>query len=381
MYRERKEKLGILNYLIYALIILIVLIIIIVIIVKANSHKKVEKKPVELELYSEEQLENMETDHGEIAALNMANFKFAAIDYYADRLGNEKVDMTLTLQDLYDKHLLDALEVDGAKCDAENSNVEVFKKSKEYRLEFTLVCVDTTKLTTYVGKYDYCKNSDTCEKKVEKRKENSKKEETSNPTPTTQETQETQKTKVEPTSGKYMFYEYVLTPSSKIGKYSKWSNWDTKEVVKDIYKELETKEETETKTEGCNETKEEQYISGYNTETYISGYTAKKYQIGTKKVQIGTRQKKVNGKVVNEPIYKDQPIYTTKEEPVYATKKTPIYSTRTVKVDNCQSVKKYYRYRTFSYNKGINYIKYSVSSDDENLLNKGYTKTGNTKEF
>ena len=371
MYKERKEKLGILNYLVYGLILLIFLLIIIVIIVKLNSHKKVEKKPVEMELYSEAQLETIEKDQSEVLALNMANFKFAAIDYYADRLGNEKVDMTLTLQDFYDKHLIETLEIDGAKCDSENSNVEVFKKNKEYRLEFTLICVDTAKLTTYVGKYEYCKNSDKCEKKVEKKKRTT--EEPVNPS--------TVETPATPTGDADIFYEYVLTPSTKIGKYSAWSNWDKNEVVKDIYKEVETKEETETKTTGCKETKEETYISGYNTETYISGYTSKKYQIGTKKVQIGTRQKKVNGKIVNEPIYKDQPIYATKEEPVYATKKTPIYSTRTVTVDNCTNVTKYYRYRTFTYNKGINYIKYSTSENDENLLNKGYTKTGNKKEF
>ena len=35
----------------------------------------------------------------------------------------------------------------------------------------------------------------------------------------------------------------------------------------------------------------------------------------------------------------------------------------------------------FTYKKGINYIKYSISDNDSNLLNSGYTKTGNTKEF
>lgn len=371
MYKERKEKLGILNYLVYALILLIILIVAIIIIAKLTTKKKVVTKKVELELYSEKALEEIEQSKGEMLALNMANFKFAALDYYTDRLGLEKVDMTLTLQELYDKHLLETLEVEGTKCDSEKSNVEVFKKSKEYRLEFKLVCGDEVNLTTYLGKYEYCKNSDICEKKVEV-KETEK-------VATKEEKKEDQK--IENTDTVDNFYEYVLTPNDKIGKYSAWSNWDKKEVTKDLYTEVEIKEESETKTGDCKQTKEETYISGYNTETYISGYTSKKYQVGTKKVQVGTKQIKVNGKVVNQPIYEDQPIYQTKEEPVYATKQTPIYATRQVEVDNCVSTVKYYRYRTFKYNKGINYTKYSISDNDQNLLNKGYIKTGNIKQF
>ena len=385
MYNERKEKLGIWNYLVYGFIVLLILIIVFVIIAK-NGKKKTYEKPKEMVLYSESQLNNIESNYSEAMAANMASFKYNVIDYYKDKLGNEKVDMVLTLQDFYDKHFIEELVIDDTKCDSENSKVEVTKKSGEYKLDFTLVCgEDKAIMDTYLGKYDYCKNSDICEKKVEK----VEKENPSTVNPTNEEP--TNPTTVEPTpvtpqvnpdtNTKYTFYEYALTPSEQVGKYSDWSNWSKDVVEKSLMVDVEVKDETETKTEGCTETKEESYISGYNTETYIAGYVTKKYQVGTKKVQVGTKQVKRNGKIVTEPVYEEQPIYQTKEEPVYKTKQTPIYSTREVTVDNCTSTVKYYRYRKFTYNKGVNYIKYSISDNDVALLKSGYTKTGNTKEY
>lgn len=384
MYNERKDKLGVANYLVYFLIAVIIIIIIIIIVLKSASGKK-EEQPKELILYSEEQLEQIEVDYSESFASNMANFKYNVIDYYKDKLGNEKVDMILTLQDLYDKHFIEELSVGDIKCDGENSKVEVTKKSGEYRLDFTLVCEKSVTLYTYLGKYDYCEDNTICEKKIEKKNEEGKKNNGDDePVPPSNEPETNEppnEQPIETTKSNYTFYEYTLTPSEQVGSYSDWSDWGTKEIVKSLMMEVETKEETQTKTEGCTETKEETYISGYNTETYISGYTTKKYKVGTKKVQIGTKQVTVNGKVVNQPVYTEEPIYQTKKEPVYATKKVPIYSTRTVTVDNCTDVIKYYRSRNFSYKKGINYIKYSTSDNDQYLLEKGYVKTGNTKEF
>ena len=371
MYNERKEKLGIFNYLVYGFIILLLLIIVFVIIFKSGK-KKVQEKPKEMVLYSEEQLNNIEANYNEALAANMASFKYNAIDYYKDKLGNENVDMSLTLQDFYDKHFIEELQIDDTKCDSKNSNVKVTKINGEYRLDFVLVCGDNNaSLDTYLGKYDYCKNSNICEKKVEKKSSNPS---TVEPNPSTVEPNQK-------SDNKYIFYEYTLTPSNEVGSYSEWTSWGKEPISKSLMVDVEVKEETETKTEGCSETKEETYISGYNTETYIAGYVTKKYQVGTSKVQTGTRMIKKNGKLVNEPVYEEQPIYQTKEEPVYKTKETPIYSTRQVTVDNCVSTVKYYRSRKFTYKKGLNYIKYSISNDDSILLNSGYIKTGNTKEL
>ncbi len=384
MYKERKEKLGILNYLVYGFIILLILIIIIII-MAGKSKKKAQEKPKEMILYSEEQLNKIESDFSETMAANMASFKYNAIDYYKDKLGNEKVDMVLTLQDFYDKHFIEELKVDDTKCDSTNSKVEVTKKSGEYKLDFTLVCGDAkATMDTYLGKYDYCKNSDICEKKIEKKEEKPTNPSTIkpiNPSTINPSTVNPTPSPAPNTNNKFTFYEYALTPSNEVGTYSDWSSWGKQEIASSLMVDVEIKDETETKTEGCTETKEETYVSGYNTETYIAGYITKKYQVGTGKVQTGTKQVKKNGKVVNVPIYEDRPIYQTKEEPVYKTKETPIYSTRQVVVDNCTSTGKYYRSRKCTYKKGINYIKYSISDNDSNLLNSGYTKTGNTKEF
>ena len=404
MYSERKEKLGIWNYLVYIFLILLILIIVFIIIFKGNK-KKVKEKPKEMVLYSEEQLNKIESDYSEDLAANMASFKYNVIEYYKDKLGNEKVDMILTLQDFYDKHFIEELSVGENKCDGENSKVEVTKKSGEYKFDFTLICgEDKALMDTYLGKYSYCKNDDICEKKIEKKpKKESDNAENSdysdkNKTNELQEDDKEIETKdnnddsesnksdsdnknIKKAGGKYTFYEYSLTPSNQTGNYTEWSDWSKDIVDSSLMVDVETKEETETKTSDCNETKEESYISSYNTETYISGYITKKYQVGIKKVQTGTKQVKIRGKIVNQPIYEEQPIYQTKEEPVYKTKQTPVYSTRQVTVDNCTSVVKYYRYRKFTYKKGINYIKYSISDNDQFLLNSGYTKTGNTKEF
>lgn len=164
MYNERKEKLGFWNYLVYGFIVLLILIIVFVIMAKSGKKKTVEK-PKELVLYSENQLNSIESNYSEAMAANMASFKYNAIDYYKDKLGNEKVEMVLTLQDFYDKHFIEELVIDDTKCDSENSKVEVTKKSGEYKLDFTLVCgEDKALMDTYLGKYDYCKNSNICEK-------------------------------------------------------------------------------------------------------------------------------------------------------------------------------------------------------------------------
>lgn len=401
MYEERKDKLTWKNYLVYVILLIIILSIFLLIIVKCSGKKKVEKKTVELIFYSEQQLEDIEKNYNQELASNMANFKYNVIDYYKDKLGNEKVDMTLTLQNLYDKHISSQLIYNDTECDSTNSKVVVVKKGREYKLTFDLVCGtdNQVSMTTYLGKYSYCKDKSLCEKKVEK-EEIKKEEKPTSPItpekpveppivappsePPTSETPPEPETPVQPETpviNKYTYYEYTLKPNEGIGTYSNWSDWKKEPIEGSLYVEVETKEETETKTEDCTETKEETYISGYNTERYISGYTTKKYKVGTKKVQTGTKQQVVNGKMVTVPVYTEQPIYQTKEEPVYATKKVPIYSKRQVKVDNCTITTKYYRSRTFTYNKKINYIVYSTNENDEYLINKGYVKTSEKKEF
>ena len=94
------------------------------------------------------------------------------------------------------------------------------------------------------------------------------------------------------------------------------------------------------------------------------------------------RDKRKFNDIINRNIFKNpMTIYQTKETPIYGTRNNPIYKTRQVTVDNCTSSIKYYRSRSFKYNKGVNYIKYSTNENDNYLLSRGYTKTGNTKEF
>ena len=389
MYNERKDKLSWLNFLVYGVILLIIVIVIIIVVVKSNA-KKEKVKPVEKVLYSIEQLDKLEKDFGADMAANMANFKYTVIDYYKNKLGSEKVNYELTLQDLYDKHLIQKLAVGSVECNSSQSKINITKKSGEYEIKFVLVCDKEAQMITYLGKYDHCKDSSVCEKKIEKNKQGDEKKENiaenvepnknnenkENETNNKKPLEENKEQNIE----KYIYYEYNLKPNDEIGSYSEWSSWDKTKKDESLTVLVEKKTEVETKTSDCKETKEETYISGYKTETYVSGYTTKKYKVGTKKVQTGTKQVVVNGKVITQPIYAEQPIYQTKQEPVYATKKTPVYSKRTVTVDNCKVNVDYYRYRTFTYKKGVNYVIYSTNDNDTNLLNRGYVKTGKTIE-
>lgn len=388
MYNERKDKLSIFNYLVYGAILLVIISIIIIVIVKLNSKPK-KKTVVNLVLYSEKVLQDIDSLYGMPVAANMASFKQNILDYYANKLGTEKVDMTVTLQELYDKHFLDQLNLNGIECDSEKSKAVVTKKSGEYKVDVILSCGVDLKMHTYIGDYDYCEDDGLCEKKIDEKKAEGLSEvdipsgngDPAQPeTPVQPETPEKPQEPIATEPSKYIYYEYVLKPNESIGEYSNWSDWSKEKIEGDFTKEVDKKTETETKTENCTETKKETYISGYQNQSYITGYKTTKYKVGTKKVQTGTRQVVRNGKVVNEPIYTEQPIYQTKEEPVYGTKKVPIYATREVKVDNCTVNTDYYRYRTFTYKKGINYKMYSTSDNDQDLINKGYVKTKNTKE-
>ena len=219
-----------------------------------------------------------------------------------------------------------------------------------------------------MGSYDYCSDDDYCEKKVEVKKKATEVEE---PTEIVEEKQESATEPQEGTANQdpvisdYTLYEYVLAPSDSIGVYSDWSEWSTNKEEASIYKEIDTKVENQESQYDCSEHRTERYIASYREEQYIAGYTTKTTKVGTKNE---------NGNVVA--------VFDTKTTPFYATKKVPIYATRNI--DNNKTCTKtdsteYYRYRIFNYNKGINYVRYSSSDNDQYLINQGYVKTGKTK--
>lgn len=362
MYKERREKISIKFYVLIALIILIIVFAIILLI---PNKKQEPKKEVEMQLYSKDAMDNIKANYSKKFYENMKSFKDVAEKYFIKKQEALLDKQTVTLDKLInDNHMITALtDESGDKCNEEKSQIVYVRNSNNgnYKVTITLVCgKEEESLITYMGNYDYCKDADACEKKIEVTdKKKPKKEEPESPEPV----KEPEPTPSEVTTD-YPLYEYVLSPSESCGTFSEWSDWSQDKIDATLYKQIETKTETKSVEYECQ--KQESYITGYREEKYIAAYTITTTKVGTKKDQ--------NGNIVA--------VYETKKVPVYGTKKVPVYGTRNVGNQNvCKKDESitYYHYRTFEYKEGINYVRYSSSNNDQYLISQGYVATGNTK--
>ncbi len=374
MYKERRDKVSIKFYILIALIVLIIIFGIILLI----PHKKVEtKKPVKMELYSKQDMEDIEKNYSKTFYNNFKELKKVSEKYFIKKQEALLDKQTVSLDKLInDNHLIATIyDEDGKKCNEDKSQVVYVKNSNNgnYKMTITLVCgKEEETLTTYMGNYDYCKNDTACEKQVEAKKKAEKVVEPETDVSPEPETEVDKKPIPVPTqepidtNDNYTLYEYVLAPSESCGEYSDWSDWSTNKIDASLYKEVDTKTDTKSTDYDCSDYRTERYISGYKEEKYVAGYTVTTTKVGTK-----TDSK---GNVVA--------VYDTKKVPVYGTRKTPVYATRSVgSKKTCQkdiSVTSY-RYRTFEYKKGINYVRYSSSNKDQYLIAQGYVATGKTK--
>lgn len=375
MYQERREKASIKFYI---LIVLVILIIVFAIMLLIPKKKVVEKEPVEMELYSKSAMKDIKKNYSDIFYDNYKTLKDTAIKYFIKKVDGFSSKQKVSLdQIINDNHLMATLyDEEGNKCEEEKSYIAYTKNSNNdnYKMEIKLICgSEEETLTTYLGSYDYCEKADYCEKQVEVKPkaediEEPEEVEEQTETNTNEQTPPEPETPVENNdnvSSDYTLYEYVLSPSDSVGTYSDWSEWTTQKEEASLYKEIDTKAETKESQYDCSEHRTERYIASYKTEQYIAGYTIKTTKVGTKKDK---------GGVVA--------VYDTKKTPVYSTKKIPVYATRNInnnKVCTKTDTIEYYRYRIFSYNTGINYVRYSSSEDDQYLINQGYVKTGKTK--
>jgi len=257
---------------------------------------------------------------------NINTMKDAALGYYVGKNLPEK-DAKMTLEEMLNKNLLTQItDSNGKTCDAKKSYIEVTNNKDDYKLKVNLTCKHKEEyVISYFGAYDYC-TSDVCEKK--KLTENN--EEETNNTNSTNEC------------------EYSKENSSYWTNYGKWSNWTTRKINSSNSRQVQTKVE--------------------------------KVQTGTKTVQTGTTTQKQtpkkltysNGAVIYECSndFDNAGRYTS---PRYCTKTVPKYENRPVYKNVT-----YYKYRDRKYiNNGTDY-KWSNCNDEE-LLNGGYTKTGQTR--
>lgn len=364
MYKERREKVSIKFYI---LIVLILLIIIFSIILLLPHKKKTKEKKVEMELYSKQAIDDIKSNYSKTFYKNFKEFKKTSEKYFIKKQDALLDKQTVTLNKLInDNHLITTLYDDkGSKCDEDKSQVIYAKNANNsnYKITITLVCGDEEEsLTTYMGNYDYCKSNDACEKKVEVKKK--PKQEPEEPTPDPEPTPEPDTTPSTADKG-YTLYEYVLAPSESCGSFSEWSEWSNNKIEASLYKEVDTKTDNKEEEYDCSDNRTERYISGYKNEQFIAGYTVTTTKVGTK------TDSKGNVKA----------IFETKKEPIYGTKKTPIYATRSVggqKTCKKNTAITSYRYRTFEYSRGINYVRYSSSAKDDYLISQGYVATGKT---
>ncbi len=130
-------------------------------------------------------------------------------------------------------------------------------------------------------------------------------------------------------------------------------------------------------------------VTVYKTEKRTE--TVPKYEMQdvykTEKVPVYSTRKVPVYSTRKVPVYatKKVPVYSTRKVPVYATRKIPVYATKKVPVYSVVETPvyetvTYYRSRTRKYVEGSSDIKWSTCDPvDQDLINKGYKKTGNKK--
>ena len=157
-----------------------------------------------------------------IFAENIDRMKEVGKEYFTTERLPQKVGEieTLTLQEMYDKNLiLPVKDKNGKLCDAEDSYITIEKLENEYQMKVNLECEDEEDfIIVIMGCYDYCDNTDICEKEeVKVEKEEYVKGETQ------------------------IEYEYKKIINGKWTDYGAWSEWSKIEIAGNDYRQVETK--------------------------------------------------------------------------------------------------------------------------------------------
>lgn len=170
MYTEENQRgrFPLRDILLKAIVIIIFLILIIFIVTKVTRPNNTIKSSSDYDKVFSENLEAMEN---------------AAYTYYTtDRLPKEVGELNeLTLREMINSNLLNAFtDADGNACDVNSSYIRLTKNDNDYTLRVNLECDDAKDYTlTKVGEYDYCEH-DICKRDSSKEKnveENNEKQE------------------------------------------------------------------------------------------------------------------------------------------------------------------------------------------------------------
>ena len=280
------------------------------------------------------------TKYDEVFNVNIKIMEDAALTYYnTENLPKEVGEVSeLSLRDMINNSLLDAFtDADNKACDVNASYIRLTKNNEDYTLRVSLKCNEKEDYTlTKVGEYEYCENT-ICKEDTSKNKEEEKKEDD---TPKEEvEIKEDNNSNTATTNNGAISYNYnnstttnnnttnTQTPSND-NKTSTTVTYEYKKVTAPVLSRWSSWSD---------------WI--VNTKKYTAIMCGSTDANCLREVQTTSRREKIG-------TYKGQPVYAT----VY-----------------------YYSYRTRRLiSNGSTDIKWSTYNDT-NLLNNGYTYTGNRR--
>ena len=326
MYTEENQRgrFPLRDILLKAIVVIIFLILIIFIITKVTEPSKNTTKS--------------SSNYDKVFSENLEAMEKAAYSYFTtDRLPKELGEVNeLTLREMINSNLLNAFtDADGNACDVNNSFIRLTKNDNYYTLRVNLECDKKEDYTlTKVGEYDYCEH-DICKRDSSKEKKE-----------TTKESEETKE--VEITEDKKN-----TTPSqNSSSNTSTGSNGSTS-----------TNSPT-TNTPSTNTTPQVTTMYEYRkvTAPVLSNWSSwSSWQYNTNRIS-AIKCSDTDANCLKEVLLysRREQVGTKDGKPVYGT--VNYYSTRT---------------RTLI-SSGSTDTKWSTYND-KNLLNQGYTYTGNTR--
>ncbi|HIR59366.1 MAG TPA: hypothetical protein IAB38_04880 [Candidatus Onthousia excrementipullorum] len=325
MYTEENQRgrFPLRDILLKAIVVIIFLILIIFIITKVTEPSKNTTKS--------------SSNYDKVFSENLEAMEKAAYSYFTtDRLPKELGEVNeLTLREMINSNLLNAFtDADGNACDVNNSFIRLTKNDNDYTLRVNLECDKKEDYTlTKVGEYDYCEH-DICKRDSSKDKKE-----------TTKESEETKE--VEITEDKKN-----TTPSqNSSSNTSTGSNGSTSNSPT-------------TNTPSTNTTPQVTTMYEYRkvTAPVLSNWSSwSSWQYNTNRIS-AIKCSDTDANCLKEVLLysRREQVGTKDGKPVYGT--VNYYSTRT---------------RTLI-SSGSTDTKWSTYND-KNLLNQGYTYTGNTR--
>ena len=164
MYTEEntRGRFSLRDILLKAIIVIVFLILIIFIITKLTTPNSTNNK------------KKISSNYDKVFSENLETMEKAAFSYYTkDKLPAEVGDKEeITLREMVNSNLLDAFtDADGKSCDVNESYIRLTKNEKDYTLKVNLKCNSKEDYSLMkVGEYDYCEH-DICKKDTTKENE------------------------------------------------------------------------------------------------------------------------------------------------------------------------------------------------------------------